>query len=70
MYGMALLLLCQRSQCSRHVMAMRAGAAGFECLSEDTNDVMGLLADVVLRPAMPQRKLEFFRSQVCLYTTM
>lgn len=27
--------------------------------------MMGLLSDVVLRPAMPQRKLEFFRAQVC-----
>ncbi|KAK9863705.1 hypothetical protein WJX84_002328 [Apatococcus fuscideae] len=37
---------------------------GFECLTEDTRDVMGLLSDVVLRPAMPQRKLDFFRAQV------
>ena len=46
------------------LMPTAANIAGFECLTEDTRDVMGLLSDVVLRPAMPQRKLDFFRAQV------
>ena len=38
--------------------------AGFECLSEDVADVMGLFSEVILQPALPQSKLDLFKSQV------
>ena len=37
--------------------------AGFECLSEDVGDVMGLFSEVILQPALPQSKLDLFKSQ-------
>ena len=37
--------------------------AGFECLSEDVADVMGLFSEVILQPALPQAKLDLFKSQ-------
>eukprot|EP00891_Asterochloris_glomerata_P007133 jgi/Astpho2/7133/e_gw1.00111.7.1_t len=36
---------------------------GFECLSEDVVDVMGLFSEVILQPALPQSKLDLFKSQ-------
>jgi zinc protease len=37
---------------------------GFQCLTEDTPDVMQLFAEVVREPALPQDKLELARQQV------
>lgn len=37
---------------------------GFQCLQEDTADVMGLFAEVVRQPAIPQDKLDLTKSQV------
>ena len=43
--------------------ASRNSCAGFECLSEDVADVMGLFSEVILQPALPQAKLDLFKSQ-------
>jgi hypothetical protein len=41
--------------------------AGFECLKEDVEDVMGLLSEIILTPALPQQKIDIVKAQVrCL----
>lgn len=37
---------------------------GFQCLTEDTSDVMKLFAEVVREPALPQDKLDLARQQI------
>ena len=38
--------------------------AGFECLTEDLEEVMGLFAELLLTPALPQDKLDLAKAQV------
>jgi hypothetical protein len=38
--------------------------AGFECLKEDVEEVMGLFAELLLAPALPQEKLDLAKAQV------
>ncbi|KAK9842460.1 hypothetical protein WJX81_001228 [Elliptochloris bilobata] len=41
-----------------------ATSLGFECLREDVEEVMGLFAELLLTPAMPQDKLDLAKAQV------
>jgi zinc protease len=41
-----------------------AFALGWQCLREDAGEVLGLFAEVVLQPALPQDKLDLAKSQV------
>ena len=38
--------------------------AGFECLAEDVGEVMGLFVEVLKTPALPQAKIDLYKSQV------
>lgn len=37
---------------------------GFQCLAEDAREILGLFAEVALTPALPQAKLDLYKSQV------
>ena len=37
---------------------------GFECLAEDVEEVMGLFVEVLRTPALPQAKVDLYKSQV------
>lgn len=39
-------------------------AAGFECLAEDVDEVMGLFSEVLNSPALPEEKVALYKSQV------
>lgn len=38
--------------------------AGFECLAEDVDEVIGLFSEVLTAPALPEDKVALFKSQV------
>lgn len=38
--------------------------AGFECLTEDLEEIMGLFTELLLTPALPQEKLDLAKAQV------
>ena len=38
--------------------------AGFECLKDDVREVMGLFLEVLQTPALPQAKIDLYKSQV------
>ena len=38
--------------------------AGFECLTEDLEEIMGLFTELLLTPALPQDKLDLAKAQV------
>lgn len=37
---------------------------GFECLTEDLGEVLGLFNELIQEPALPQEKLALYKSQV------
>lgn len=39
--------------------------AGFECLTEDLGEVLGLFDELIQEPALPEEKLALYKSQVC-----
>ena len=39
-------------------------SAGFECLTEDLEEVMGLFNELIQEPALPQEKLLLYKNQV------
>ena len=41
-------------------------SAGFECLTEDLEEVMGLFNELIQEPALPQDKLLLYKNQVSL----
>lgn len=40
------------------------GAAGFECLTEDVDEVLGLFNEVIQEPALQPDKTAFYKAQV------
>ena len=38
--------------------------AGFECLKDDVAEVMGLFLEMLRSPALPQAKIDLYKSQV------
>lgn len=42
-------------------------SAGFECLTEDLEDVVGLFNEVIQEPAVQQDKVAFYKAQVCCH---
>ncbi len=38
--------------------------AGFECLAEDVDEVMGLYSEVLQSPALPEDKIALYETQV------
>ena len=40
------------------------GAAGFECLTEDVEEVLGLFNEVIQEPALQPDKTSFYKAQV------
>ncbi len=40
-------------------------SAGFECLTEDLEEVVGLFNEVIQEPAVQQDKVAFYKAQVC-----
>ena len=38
--------------------------AGFECLTDDVREVMGLFLEVLQSPALPEAKIDLYKSQV------
>ena len=40
-------------------------SAGFECLTEDLGEILGLFNEVIQEPALPQDKLLLYKNQVC-----
>ncbi|BDA43216.1 Uncharacterized zinc protease-like protein y4wB [Coccomyxa sp. Obi] len=41
-----------------------SSSLGFECLAEDTEEVVGLFSEVLMSPALPEDKLALYKSQV------
>ena len=39
-------------------------SAGFECLTEDLEEVVGLFNEVIQEPALQQDKVAFYKAQV------
>ena len=46
---------------------MCCGCAGFECLTEDLGEVLGLFDELIQEPALPLDKLTLYKSQVCIF---
>lgn len=44
--------------------------SGFECLTEDLGEVLGLFDELIQDPALPEDKLALYKSQVCAYVCM
>lgn len=45
--------------------------AGFECLAEDVDEVMGLYSEVLQSPALPEDKIALYETQVnCTHPSM
>ncbi len=42
-------------------------SAGFECLTEDLEEVVGLFNEVIQEPALQQDKVAFYKAQVCCH---
>ncbi len=42
-------------------------SAGFECLTEDLEEVLGLFNQVIQEPALQQDKVAFYKAQVCCH---
>ncbi len=42
-------------------------SAGFECLTEDLEEVVGLFNEVIQEPAVQQDKVAFYKAQVCCH---
>ena len=38
---------------------------GFECLTEDLGEVLGLFDELIQTPALPEDKMALYKSQVC-----
>lgn len=56
----------QAHACTRHISEEGSGdgTAGFECLAEDTEEIVGLFSEVLMSPALPEDKLALYKSQV------
>lgn len=52
---------------TRHIFERRGDGgeiAGFECLAEDTEEIVGLFSEVLMSPALPEDKIALYKSQV------
>ena len=66
------ILLCELYSSKRDMScALRTNgstcSAGFECLTEDLEEVLGLFSEVIQEPALQQDKVAFYKAQVCCH---